>query len=339
MKNKITIIIFIISAVLSVFILVYSKILKENYLHYTTAISSTILNITAQTSESIFNETVQEIIKEIERIDFILNPYNKKSEIALVNKESINGKTNIIISKELYELLRFGKKYSEYSGGEFDITVRLLIELWGFGIKENQTAPKKIEIENAIKNTGVKYIDFKENTDKTISLILKQPVQFDLGSYGKGYILSKMIDIFKNKKIENFLIDYGGDTYSLGVNPKGNPWTIAIRKPRETMEEQYLMIIKTTNAAIVTSGDYERFFTENGVNYHHIINAKTGMPSDNAISSTIVTDNPADADALSTLAFLLGKDFFTNKNLNYKEAYIVAEDKNKNIKIYSHTNK
>lgn len=338
MRNKITVIIFIILAVITISILTYWQIFRVSYFKYTTSVSSTILNITAQTSKSNFDKTIKEVINEIKRVDLILNPYNEKSEISFVNNESKNGKTNIQISNELYYLLSFGKKYSEYSDGEFDITVRPLIELWGFGIKEVQSVPKKNEVDDALKNIGIKYIDLKENSDKTKSLILLKSAQFDLGAYGKCYILERIIDIFKNRGVKNFLIDYGGDIYSLGVNQKGNPWVIAIRKPREYMEGQYLGVVKTTNVAIVTSGDYERFFTENGTNYNHIINAKTGFPSDNAISATIVTVSPMEADALSTLAFLLGTNFFTNENLNYREAYIVTEDKEKNISLYAYTN-
>ena len=135
--------------------------------------------------------------------------------------------------------------------------------------------------------------------------------------------------IFKSENIENYLIDYGGDTYANGVNRKNEAWVIAIRNPIENTEEnseKYLALIKSTNYAIVTSGDYERYFTENGTNYHHIIDAKTGYPSYNSISATIVHTNSEEADALSTIAFLMGTNFFTNENFKYKEAYILTPE-------------
>lgn len=87
-----------------------------------------------------------------------------------------------------------------------------------------------------------------------------------------------------------------------------------------------MALIKATNYAIVTSGDYERYFTENGTNYHHIIDAKTGYPSYNSVSATIVHTNSEEADALSTIAFLMGTNFFTNENFKYKESYILTPE-------------
>ena len=148
---------------------------------------------------------------------------------------------------------------------------------------------------------------------------------FDFGSYGKGYIIEKLKEVFTKNKIKNYLIDYGGDTFASGLNSRGTPWVIAIRNPRNDADG-YLAFLENTNCAIVTSGDYERYFIQDGSNYHHIIDAKTGYPSYNSISATIVHTNAEEADALSTTAFLMGTNFFTNKYYKYKEAYIVTKE-------------
>ncbi len=300
---------------------------EENYIRKTIIISDTILNITAQTSEKKMNNLTDLITNEINRIDNIINPYNQKSEIAIVNKKSLEGIKEIEISKELSRIFETGLKYSRLNPS-FDITVRGLIELWGFGIKENQTVPTAKEIGEALENIDYSKLNIITNEDK-IFLKLKKNLTFDFGAYGKGYIITKLIEIFKSENIENFLIDYGGDTYANGVNRKGEAWVIAIRNPIENLEEnseKFLALIKSTNYAIVTSGDYERYFTENGTNYHHIIDAKTGYPSYNSISATIVHTNSEEADALSTIAFLMGTNFFTNENFKYKEAYILTPE-------------
>ncbi len=299
---------------------------KENYIKRTIIISDTILNITAQLSEKEMNNLVYLITEEINRIDNIINPYNQKSEIAIINKKSLDGIEEIEISKEMARIFETGLKYSRLNSS-FDISIRGLIELWGFGIKENQTVPAQEEINKALDNIDYTKLNIITNEDK-IFLKLKKSLTFDFGSYGKGYIINKLIEIFKNENIENYLIDYGGDTYANGVNKRGEAWVIAVRNPLEYIEdsEKYLALIKATNYAIVTSGDYERYFIENGTNYHHLIDAKTGYPSYNSVSATIVHTNPEEADALSTTAFLMGTNFFTNESFKYKEAYILTPE-------------
>ena len=330
MKNinkKIYAFIPIIATAIIIIISIYKNLTKENYIRKTIIISDTILNITAQTSEKKMNSLVDLITNEINRIDNIINPYNQKSEIAIINKKSLEGIKEIEISKELSRIFETGLKYSCLNPS-FDISVRGLIELWGFGIKENQTVPSQSEINEALKNIDYSKLSIITNEDK-IFLKLEKNLTFDFGAYGKGYIITKLIEIFKSENIENYLIDYGGDTYANGVNRKNEAWVIAIRNPIENTEEnseKYLALIKSTNYAIVTSGDYERYFTENGTNYHHIIDAKTGYPSYNSISATIVHTNSEEADALSTIAFLMGTNFFTNENFKYKEAYILTPE-------------
>ena len=317
----------IIAIAFIIIISIYKNITKEDYMRKTIIISGTILNITAQTSEKKINSLAYLITNEINRIDNIINPYNQKSEIAIINKKSLEGIKEIEISKELSRIFETGLKYSRLNPS-FDISVRGLIELWGFGIKENQTVPSQLEINEALENIDYSKLNIITNEDK-IFLKLEKNLTFDFGAYGKGYIITKLIEIFKNENIENYLIDYGGDTYANGLNRKGEAWVIAIRNPIENTEEnseKYLALIKSTNYAIVTSGDYERYFTENGTNYHHIIDAKTGYPSYNSISATIVHTNCEEADALSTIAFLMGTNFFTNENFKYKEAYILTPE-------------
>ncbi len=329
-KKKFYALIPIIAIALIIIISIYKKnkeSTEENYIRKTIIISDTILNITAEISEKKMNSLTDLITNEISRIDDIINPYNQKSEIAIINKKSLEGIKEIEISKELSQIFETGLKYSRLNPS-FDITVRGLIELWGFGIKENQTVPTEKEIKEALENIDYYKLNIITNEDK-IFLKLEKSLTFDFGAYGKGYIITKLIEIFKNENIENYLIDYGGDTYANGVNRKGEAWVIAIRNPIENLEEnseKFLALIKSTNYAIVTSGDYERYFTENGTNYHHIIDAKTGYPSYNSISATIVHTNSEEADALSTIAFLMGTNFFTNENFKYKEAYILTPE-------------
>ncbi|MEI0476529.1 FAD:protein FMN transferase [Brachyspira pulli] len=320
MKKKIYFAIPIIAVALILAVSFYRS--KEKYVRATVIISDTILNITAQTSAKGMEKLVDSITNEINRIDYILNPYNESSEIAKINKESLSGKREIPISDEMAHIMSTGIRYSKLNPS-FDISVRPLIELWGFGVKENQTVPKQSEIDNALNNIDYSAASIITNEDNKKILQLSKPLTFDFGSYGKGYIIEKLKAIFEKNNIKNYLIDYGGDTYANGVNNKGNAWVVAIRNPRNDADG-YLGLLESTNYTIVTSGDYERYFTQDGTNYHHIIDASIGYPTYNSISATIVHTNAEEADALSTTAFLMGTNFFTNEAFKYKEAYIVT---------------
>ena len=320
MKKKIYFAIPIISVALIMAVSFYMS--REKYIRTTIVISDTILNITAQTSQKGMEKLVGDITNEINRIDNILNPYNTSSEIGNINRASLNGKTEIEISDEMAHIINTGLRYSILTPS-FDISIRPLIELWGFGVKENQTVPLQSDIDNALNNIDSSALSIITNEDNKKILKLSKPLTFDFGSYGKGYIIEKLKTVFETNGIVNYLIDYGGDTYANGLNSKGKPWVIAIRNPRNDADG-YLGLLETTNCTIVTSGDYERYFTQDGTNYHHIIDAAIGYPTYNSISATIVHTNAEEADALSTTAFLMGTNFFTNEAFKYKEAYIVT---------------
>ncbi|WP_295155403.1 FAD:protein FMN transferase [uncultured Brachyspira sp.] len=321
-KKNIYLLIPIIAVALIISISFYRS--RGKYITSSVVISDTILNITAQTSHKNMERLIVSITNEINNMDNILNPYNASSEISIINRESLSGKTEIEISDNMAHIFTSGLKYSKLNPS-FDISVRPLIELWGFGVKENQAVPLKTDIDNAAANIDYSAVSIITNNDNKKILKLSKPLTFDFGSYGKGYIIEKLKRVFADYNIKNYLIDYGGDTYANGLNRRGKPWVIAIRNPRDN-DEGYLGFLESTNYAIVTSGDYERYFTQDGTNYHHIIDAETGYPAYKSISATIVHTNAEEADALSTTAFLMGTNFFTNEAFKYKEAYIVTSD-------------
>ena len=151
----------------------------------------------------------------------------------------------------------------------------------------------------------------------------------DLGGIAKGYAGDEAIKIYKKYGIKSAYINLGGNVVVLGTKPDGKPWRIGVQNPRAE-NGFYIGIVEVADKAVVTSGDYERFFEENGKRYHHILDPKTGRPADSGlISSTIVTDVSMDADALSTAAFVLGleKGRALVESLEGVEAIFVTKDK------------
>ncbi len=304
---------------------IYQTSISKSYITSEIFISDTFLAMTIETTPQKYQTLTNDIINEIERADSVLNPYNKESEVAQINALIAGGATNVAISSELAGLLDIGLRYSEYSGGVYDITLRNLIELWGFGMRE-PSVPTDEAISSVLETVGYQYVSLQTNSTQ-YSVAVVKPVGFDFGSYGKGYILHNIKSILEEYQVENYLINYGGNIIVFGVNPNSSDWTVAIQSPRDYYDD-YPVIIQSTNSSIVTSGDYERFFMENGKRYHHIFDATTGMPAYSSVCATIVSYNATESDLLSTVAFLMGTNFFTQKQFEYDEAYIILEQDN-----------
>lgn len=184
-------------------------------------------------------------------------------------------------------------------GGKFDITL-LPVSLWDFN-GENPRVPDEAELKEALK-----YVDYTLVKVEGNSVTVPKGVQIDLGAIAKGYIADKMAEYLKKEGVSSAILDLGGNIYALG-DKRGENWKIGIRSPFDPGEQIGYTEVK--DKTVVTSGVYERCFKKDGKLYHHILNTENGMPVDNGVASvTIIAQSSADADALSTLCFALGKD-------------------------------
>jgi thiamine biosynthesis lipoprotein len=132
-------------------------------------------------------------------------------------------------------------------------------------------------------------------------------MEIDLGGIAKGYTSSRVMDIFREHGVKHGLVSLGGNVQAIGTKKNGKPWRVAIQNPESEME--YLGVLNIEDKCVITSGGYERFFEKDGVHYHHIIDPRTGYPADSGlISATIISEDGALADGLSTSLFIMGKD-------------------------------
>ena len=132
-------------------------------------------------------------------------------------------------------------------------------------------------------------------------------MEIDLGGIAKGYTSSRVIEIFREHGIKHGLVSLGGNVQTLGSKKGGKPWRVAIQDPESEME--YLGVLEIEDKCVITSGGYERFFEQDGVRYHHIIDPRTGYPADSGLlSATIVSEDGTLADGLSTSLFIMGKE-------------------------------
>ncbi|KAF2956756.1 FAD:protein FMN transferase [Marinitoga sp. 38H-ov] len=295
-KGILYIIILIISISLILFF-VFHKPLPKYYSKKDFAMG-TWVNVVVS-GEKIDSEKLADIaFDEMSRIE---KKFSKTIENSVISK--LNKERSIIADKETLFLIKAAINYADLTGSAFDPTVGELIKIWGFDdINNEKRIPTQDEIKTALEGVSYKFI--KIEGDK-ISL-LNDKTKIDLGGIAKGYAVDMAVQ--KIKELDpnaTGFIDAGGDIGIIGPKFGKFPWVIGIRDPDkgpyDIKEQIYLK-----EGAIVTSGNYERFFVKDGVKYHHLLDPKTGYPANYFKSVTIISDNAMKADAMSTAIFILG---------------------------------
>jgi thiamine biosynthesis lipoprotein len=255
----------------------------------------TVMKLTAYGKNG--QEAVEAAEDEIIRLDALLSISSETSEVAAVNADG--GGT---LSEETSALIRRAEGFYRETGGAFDITVYPLVDAWGF-YTEMYKVPSPAELANCLERTG----GDKLQLDGNVLSFLESGMAIDLGGIAKGYASDRVCAICKEYGVKSAIITLGGNVYAIGTRPDGTPWKVAIQDP--TDPAAYAGVLELEDKAAVTSGAYERYFEEDGVRYHHIINPKTGYPAESGLASvTIVSADGTMADALSTALFVMGKD-------------------------------
>lgn len=242
------------------------------------------------------------------------------SDISQINAAAPH---SVPVHPETLELIQKGLSYAAVSKGKFDITIGKLAELWDF----ESEAPK---LPNAAAVTkAAAAVDYRKVSVNGNEVALTDPdAALDLGGIAKGYIADKMKEYLLSQGITSGLINLGGNVLTIGTKEDGSAYTIGIQKPfDETGASVASVSIK--DQTVVTSGVYERYFEQNGTRYHHILDTGTGYPYDNGLLSvSVICNNSADGDGLSTSCFALGltKGMELIESLEHTEAIFITSD-------------
>jgi len=241
---------------------------------------------------------VEEIFAEVDRINALMSTYVETSRISDINRDAASAP--VVAGDELFELIRRSFDISVLTRGAFDITYESVGQHYDF--RERQR-PDVATIE-----AGRKLIDYRlVELDETAGTVrfLEDGVRINLGGIAKGYVVERGVEIMRSRGVENGIVTAGGDSRLLG-NRGGRPWMVGIRDPRK--DGQVAISVPLEDEAISTSGDYERYFEEDGVRYHHIIQPGSGLPVEGVRSATVFGPDAVLTDALSTSVFVMGVD-------------------------------
>lgn len=258
------------------------------------------------------SKALDKALDRIREIDEKMSAYNPKSEIYKINNAA--SKTPVKVSEETYRLIEKALGFSHMTDGIFDITLKPLSDLWGIGT-ENAKVPTDDEIKTASLKTGWESVKLLE--EEYSVMLEKEGMALDLGAIAKGYATDEAVRVLKEAGIKNACLDLGGNIYALGKMPLGffdmikfgsrtRPFFVGIQAPDEVRGSAE-KVLSVEDGCVVTSGDYERYFEEGGVRYHHIFDPRTGRPAVSDVrSATVLAQDATAADALSTVFFILG---------------------------------
>ena len=238
---------------------------------------------------------IDSVMGEMERINQLMSPYIETSDVAKVNAQG--HLAAVAVSNEMIDLVERANYYSELTHGAFDITFASLGYQFDYRSRKKPTEQQRSQAAQLI-NYRALVID---KTNRTLAF-KKAGMKIDLGGIAKGHVVDTSIELLLKAGVKHAIVTAGGDSRIIG-DRRGRPWMLGVRHPRG---DDHVISLPLESIAISTSGDYERYFVEDGVRYHHIIDPSKGQSAREVISTTILADRSTDADALSTSVFILG---------------------------------
>ena len=272
-------------------------------------ILDTAVTLTAEGADA--QAAIDESMARLKNIDSMVNPNVPDSDVNKLAQLAGTGKW-VSLQPDVYKMLATAQDYAVKTNGAFDVTTKPLVDLWGIGT-DHAKVPSPAELAAAQKLVGWQKLELNE--EKQAARLQEKGMGVDLGGIAKGFAVDEVRKIYAKYGIANGLINLGGSSlYALGVNKEQTAWRIGIRHPRKEDAQEKMAVLPLKDAALSTSGDYERFFEAGGVRYHHILDPRTGRPAQSgAISVTIVADSSVPdggmlTDLLTTAVFVLGPE-------------------------------
>lgn len=252
------------------------------------------------------DEAAQSVCGEVQRLEGLLSRTRPESDIARLNQAAGDGAW-VSLDGETAGLLDLAQAYNTETGGAFDVTIAPVMDAWGFGTSEEAYRvpdPEELAALLPLVDSGLLTVD-RENGSARLETA---GMEVDLGGIAKGYAADRAKAVLEEAGISSALLNLGTSTVCLvGSKPDGSPWRIAVRDPAD--ETASLGTLSLTDCNLSTSGGYERYFEEDGVVYHHILDPETGYPAENGLLSvTVVTEEGCRADAWSTALYVMGAE-------------------------------
>jgi thiamine biosynthesis lipoprotein len=276
-----------------------------------------------------YSTAIESILKDF---DESLSIYDSTSIISKINSNDPSAEAD----DWFVTVFNKSAEVNQISEGAFDITVGPVVRAWGFG-----TAPF-VKHDTAYIDSLLQYVGMEKVRLENRKVVKSSPgVQLDVNALAQGYSVDVVCDFLASQGIKNYLVEIGGEVRGKGTNASDNLWSIGIDKPKDgniMPGDDLQAIIRIDNKALATSGNYRKFYVEDGVKYSHTIDPKTGFPARNTLlSTTVIASDCITADALATTFMVLGLE--KSKQLLEKlpdiEVYFIYSNQNGDYEVFS----
>ena len=290
---------------LMVFLMTFSGLAQEQeytIAHKTLKLMGTRFDITVVASNvDIGQINIDEATAEISRIEKLISTWNPESETSEINRNA--GLRPVKVSTELFALIERSIQISELTDGAFDISYASMDKIWKFdGTMDRK--PTDAELRKSIDKVG--YRNIVMNKDDQTVFLRERGMKIAFGAIGKGYAADKAKELLVSKQVVGGIINAAGDLTTWGTKANGEKWLIGIANPLS--KEKVFSLLPVVESSVATSGNYEKFVEFDGIQYTHIIDPRTGLPSVGVNSVTIFAKSAELCDALATAVFIMGKE-------------------------------
>ncbi|WP_372746612.1 FAD:protein FMN transferase [Lutibacter sp.] len=279
-----------------------------------------------------FEKGIDSLIKAINKST---STYIPTSDISKIN----DGDTTVVVDAFFKEVFTKSAKIFEETNGDFDPTVGVLVNAWGFGPENDIANLDSLKIDSLLTYVGFNKVSLTNNKVKK----MYPQIYFDFNAIGKGYLVDVIGRLFEKNNVENYMVEIGGEIRARGVNQDGVAWKIAIENPNEDGSRSFATVIQLHNESIATSGNYRKYrTTPDGKKYVHTINTKTGYATEsNLLSASVISKSDcADVDGYATACMAMGLEktkVFLKEHTELK-AFLIYIDENDQLQTYKSEN-
>ena len=284
------------------------KNLKEYEVKYLDCFDTITTVTVCMESEEKFRELEPELHALLRNYHMLFDIYNNYDGIN--NLKTINDNAGIKpvnVDREILNLLEFSVDVFELTDGKVNVAMGSVLEVWhdyrtaGMQKPDMARVPDRSELEQADRYTDISRVKIARNASTVY--LTESSMKLDVGAVAKGYAVGKLCELLKERGVGSAIVSAGGNVQTMGTRADGTPWRVGIQNPDTSSKNVYLHALRLEDMSLVTSGTYQRFYTVDGVRYHHIINPDTLMPWNEYQAVTILCRDSAMADALSTAVF------------------------------------
>ena len=252
---------------------------------------------------------VLDLLGEYHRLYTIYHRFEGMENLCTVNELADGIHRTVPVDERIMDMLLYAKEMHRVTGGKLNIAMGSVLSIWHryrtAGLNEPWAAelPPMEMLTEAAGHTDIENLIL--DTENSTVWIADPQMTLDVGAIAKGYAVEMAAQMLEERGISGYVINVGGNVRTIGTKPNGQPWLVGIENPNTDSDEAFLVYLNLAGESIVTSGSYQRYYTVDGKNYHHIIDAQTLLPAEGYLSVSVVCKNSAEGDALSTALFCM----------------------------------